>query len=251
MPVSLFKKIVKNLVRWSGYEIYIIRTSNIRDDDFYSNKFTPSFWMFSPWLGYGNFQKVIERAQGYTACSPDRIWILTQAAQQCLHIEGDFVECGVYRGGTAGVLADMVEHKPGKKLRLFDTFDGMPEVDTEKDLHAKGDFSDASLSLVKKHVGKDSVTVYYQGLIPDTFNGLEGMRIAFAHIDVDIFSSVRACCEFIFPRLTQGGILVFDDYGFKSCPGAREAVDDYFRDTGLVPLVLPTGQAVVFKSFEK
>jgi O-methyltransferase len=66
-------------------------------------------------------------------------------------------------------------------------------------------------------------------------------------VDVDILDSVKACCEFLYPRLQAGGFLVFDDYGFPSCPGARQAVDRYFRDKREVPLVLPTGQAVVFR----
>jgi O-methyltransferase len=89
---------------------------------------------------------------------------------------------------------------------------------------------------------------FHKGLIPETFLGLEESRIAMAHVDVDIYSAVRACCEFIFPRLRVGGFMVFDDYGFPTCPGARTAVDEFFVGRSATPLVLQTGQAVVFKS---
>ena len=43
--------------------------------------------------------------------------------------------------------------------------------------------------------------------------------------------------------------MVFDDYGFPTCPGAKAAVDEFFHGRKEVPLVLPTGQAVVFAAF--
>ncbi len=60
--------------------------------------------------------------------------------------------------------------------------------------------------------------------------------------------SVLDCCTFIYPRLTKGGFLIFDDYGFPTCTGARQAVDTYFADKQAVPLILSTGQAIVFKN---
>lgn len=77
---------------------------------------------------------------------------------------------------------------------------------------------------------------------------MEGDAVSFAHIDVDLYASVLDCCRFIYPRLVRGGFMVFDDYGFPTCPGARKAVDDYFATAPSYPLVLPTGRALVFKS---
>lgn len=138
----------------------------------------------------------------------------------------------------------------GNQLHLFDTFEGMPETDERLDIHADGDFADCSLERVEERVRNfgTGLVELHQGLIPETFSGLESHRIAFAHIDVDIFRSVQDCCEFIYPRLVPGGFMVFDDYGFESCPGTRRAVDDYFVHRPEFPLVLPTGQALVFKS---
>jgi O-methyltransferase len=124
----------------------------------------------------------------------------------------------------------------------------MPETHAAYDMHKKGDFSDTSLEGVSGTVGHSNLTVYHNGFIPNTFAGLNHSKIAFAHIDVDIYQSILDCCEFIFPRVTVGGFIIFDDYGFPSCPGARAAVDLYFKGRETVPLVLPTGQAIVFKS---
>lgn len=206
---------------------------------------------FSPWLGFGEFPRFHRRAVGNTLVSEDRCYILYSLARQALNIPGEFWECGVYRGGTAAILAQIIADLPStsaRRLRLFDTFEGMPEVDPSRDLHRAGDFADTSVQAVRAIVSHDHLVVYHQGLIPDTFVGLEVAKIAFAHIDVDIYKSVLECCQFIFPRLSLGGFMIFDDYGFPSCPGARAAVDEYFRGSGFVALVLPTGQAVIFKN---
>jgi O-methyltransferase len=169
--------------------------------------------------------------------------------RQAVHVPGDIWECGVYRGGTAAMLAAMLADLcPEKRLHLFDTFEGMPETDAARDLHREGDFADTSAEAVAAYVGHADRCVLHKGFIPQTFAGLEGSRIALAHIDVDIYRSILDCLDFVWPRLSTGGFVVFDDYGFASCPGARAAVDEFFRGRPSVPLCLPTGQALAFKS---
>jgi O-methyltransferase len=203
---------------------------------------------FSPWLGGGEFRAYYERAMPRSLVTADRCYVLYCLLRQALAVEGDVWECGVYKGGTAAMLGAILADKmPAKKLYLFDTFEGMPETDAAVDWHRKGEFADTSRESVEAHVGQPGLCVIRQGFIPDTFAGLESARIAFAHIDVDIYRSVKDCLEFIWPRVSRGGFVVFDDYGFPACPGARAAVDDFFRGTPFVPLCLPTGQAVVFK----
>ncbi|MFZ0215142.1 MAG: TylF/MycF/NovP-related O-methyltransferase, partial [Candidatus Dormiibacterota bacterium] len=87
----------------------------------------------------------------------------------------------------------------------------------------------------------------HPGYIPDTFQGLDVQRIAWAHVDVDIYQSVLDCIDFIYPRLVPGGYMIFDDYGFPSCVSARRAVDEEFADKPEVPLCLPTGQCMVVR----
>ena len=201
---------------------------------------------FAPWLS-PEFAACFARLAPYTLVPPERCFTLASLAIQASRLDGEVWECGVYRGGTAMLLAQLLA-SAGRTLRLFDTFEGMPAVDSALDYHQAGDFAETSVEAVRSLVPGNFVHIY-KGLMPDTFRGLEGSRIALAHVDVDIYSSIMACCEFIYPRLCQGGIMVFDDYGVVTCPGARKAVDHYFADKSVVPLVLQTGQAVVFKSF--
>jgi O-methyltransferase len=252
----VIKQTIKQLIRTLGYDVrYIppaarkgpplIDGKPIRDVGFYKPVY------FSPWRdsGYGDFARSLRIAAGRTLIIPESLWTLHCLAKQACYIPGDFVECGVYRGGSAAVLADIITRSsPAQKtLHLFDTFSGMPTTDRVRDWHQCGDFSDVSMQAVAEFIGHRNVVKFYPGFMPDTFPENE-FPIAFAHIDVDIYQSVLDCCRFVLPRLTLGGMIVFDDYGAPTCPGARQAVDDFFAGTEYVPLALTGGQALVFKS---
>jgi O-methyltransferase len=205
--------------------------------------------LYSPWAGEAEFARFFRIAEPRTLVSADRCYVLYRLLLQALRVEGDVWECGVYKGGTAAMMAAVLGEKaPGRKLFLFDTFAGMPEPDASRDWHRQGDFSDTSRESVAAYVGHRDTCTIREGRIPATFAGLETARIALAHVDVDIYRSVKDCLAFIWPRLSRGGFVVCDDYGFPTCPGARAAVDEYFAGTAAVPLCLPTGQAIVFKS---
>jgi len=123
----------------------------------------------------------------------------------------------------------------------------MPPTNKKNDLHREKDFIDTSLEQISAFVAHDERIHYIQGLIPDSFKNLPSdAQFAFAHIDLDIYESILNACEFLYPKMNRGGFMVFDDYGAPSCPGARLAVDQFFSDKPEVPLVLPTGQAVVY-----
>jgi O-methyltransferase len=205
--------------------------------------------LFSPWNGYGEMERYFQLAKPFTMLGNDRLYVLYTMAKNAIHLEGDFWECGVYKGGTARMFAEILEEHAGPdvKLHLFDTFSGMLETSKEFDLHKAGDFSDTSLEAVQQAVGHPERVAFHPGWIPDTFKDIQDRRIAMAHVDVDLYGSVKDCCEFIYPRLAVGAVMVFDDYGFPSCPGARKAVDDYFADKPENPLVLQTGQALVIR----
>lgn len=169
-----------------------------------------------------------------------RCFILYQMAKSRVGSPHSFAEFGVYKGGTARLLARAAS---GKRLHLFDTFAGMPAINPSFDKHAKGDFSDTSLESVKSFVDSPDA-VYHEGFFPDTTIGVED-SFAFVHVDADIYQSVKDACEWFYPRMVPGGYILFDDYGAKSCPGAKKAVDEFFKDKLDKAILLPTGQSFV------
>ncbi len=223
----LIKRVVKKAARLAGLEVsrYVpAEPAPVIPDVPDGTLYVP---FFSPWWS-SDYLEEYSKVKPYTLVSEDRSYILATLATQSAQLDGEVWECGVYKGGTAMLLADRLAGR-AKTLRLFDTFAGMPETDVVKDLHKAGDFADTSLESVKQRVTGDFVR-FHQGFIPDTFQGLESSRIAFAHVDVDIYKAVQACCAFIFPRLCAGGIMVFDDYGFHPARGRVRRLTSISRE---------------------
>ncbi len=200
--------------------------------------------LIEPWREAGPFVERYAAAAPFTLVDPRRAHVLHQATQQVASLEGDFAELGVYRGGTA-LLVALARVPPGRALHLFDTFAGMPRTDPTLDRHRAGDFADTAEADVRALLEGQACVHFHVGYFPDTAAGLAGRRFAFVHVDADIYRSVADACAFFYPRLVPGGVMVFDDYGFPSCPGARAAVDEFFAGQREQPLYLSTGQAMV------
>src|SRR4029450_1307058 len=205
--------------------------------------------LYSPWEGEQAFEGIYRQLQSLTLVSCDRCYILWKTLQQSVHLQGDFVECGVFRGGTALLAARTLHEHMAEERRfhLFDSFEAMPKTTCGVDRFQSGDFSSTSIEAVGNLLAPYSFVKFHRGFIPDTFADLQIDQIAWAHIDVDISQSVHACIRYIYPRLVPGAFLIFDDYGFPSCAGARRAVDEAFTTLLEAPLCLPTGQCLVVK----
>lgn len=240
-PQEVLKQILPPIV-----VAFLRRAPNLPDGGLYRS------WLrherrFSPWFGDPSFVSAYESARPVTMIDVERAWILWSLVQQCVRLGGgDFVEAGVFRGGSALLIwHSMRSGSEGRRLHLFDSFAGLPAPGSRDQLH-EGDMSGTSVDRVAR-LFDDSRVVIHAGWIPATFDGSEVSSIAFAHVDLDLERSILDACEFIYPRLRPGGVIVFDDYGLTCCPGARAAVDEFFRHLPETPLVLPTGQAVIFR----
>jgi O-methyltransferase len=198
------------------------------------------------WDDNPTFMRLFEQLIGYTLVDKVRCFILYQCAKNSAQIAGDIAEIGVFRGGTAKLLAKTTA-PAGKIVHLFDTFAGMPSVDANTDLHQTGDFANTSIEAVQAYLHDCRNVRLYKGFFPSTAQPVEQRSFALVHVDVDIYRSVLSCCTFFHPRMERGGMMVFDDYGFLSCPGAKKAVDEFFADKPEVPIYLPTGQCLVIR----
>lgn len=146
---------------------------------------------------------------------------------------GDVIELGVYKGGSAAA-ASWSLHAAGleRPLHLCDTFEGMPQT-LDWEFHKRNDFADTSYETVALRLRRflpDFPFRLHRGLFSHTLSGLRDCRFCFAHVDADVYESVRQACEFLYPRMAKGGIILFDDYGAPTCPGAKKAIDEFFKD---------------------
>jgi O-methyltransferase len=255
------KQACKSLLYRFGYEVRSVGKDHsvvgnkdfeaaisVKESQYYAQWVSPCP-LFSPWLGHPEFQAIYEGASRYTLVSPDRCYILISLARYASHLAGDFAECGVYRGGTALMLARIIKNSGNKKLYLFDSFQGLPKVDREKDQwFCEGEFRVESVAAVEELLSDFLTQIDIRcGWIPKTFHELQNNQYAFAHLDVDLYQSNLDCCTYFYPRMAAGGVLLFDEYAFAAARGEKDAVDEFFSDKPETPVTLPTGQAIVLK----
>lgn len=130
---------------------------------------------------------------------------------------GDFVEVGVYRGGSAQALEWAAAQRPGCTLWLYDTFAGIPHADPGAgDAHKVGDFAEG-LTLEAARAAFPDARIY-RGVFP--YDAPLPERVAFAHLDVDQYQSYRDAFAALFPRMVPGGMVLCDDAGLAGCARA-------------------------------
>lgn len=138
---------------------------------------------------------------------------------------GTWAECGVYKGGSLRCLAD---HFPGQQIIGFDTFEGLPKEQWQKgEVHEPGDFSDTSFQELNAYLFDCENINLCKGVFPKTAHPFAGHKFSFVHVDFDFEIGIRAAIEFFWPRMVEGGIIVFDDYEWNNCPGVKKALSGY------------------------
>ena len=176
--------------------------------------------------------KYLDQAGGKTvydhSCLDGKLLYLELLGQALKEVElpGLIAEAGVYRGGSAKLLATIFDDRP---VLLFDSFTGMLENDTHNlGLHKLGDFNDCSLASVQEYLHDNTNCKFYPGWFPDTAKFFTDEEFAMVHLDMDYYQSTQAGIEVFWPRMVSGGIMVLDDYGWRSCPGVDQAFHEYF-----------------------
>jgi hypothetical protein len=154
--------------------------------------------------------------------------------------QGCIIELGVYQGGSAQRLYDVCE-KQGRTLHLFDTFAGHPIVTAhDTPTHHQGRYSDAITPDALQALLPNAVL--HVGTFPDTLPP-DLSDIALVHSDADLYAPTKAVCTLLPPRMVQGGMLYFDDYGRTECPGVERAITETFG--AHAARVLGNGKALV------
>jgi O-methyltransferase len=156
-------------------------------------------------------------------------------------VPGYIIEVGVYRGGSAKFLARV---NPGREVHVFDTFDGIPTEPWDLDGHNRGDFA-SDFEDVKTYLSDCPNITIHHGVFPETWPK-SLLPIALAHIDVDMEKVAREAIVRLWPILSPGGFLVFDDYGAEACRGVKRAVDEMFGERVVLG---PSPQAWVQRVF--
>lgn len=198
-----------------------------------------------------DFAPIWERCRPYTMTSVQRGLALFRAVRYICenNIAGDFIECGVWRGGSSMIAMSALRHfgVTDRRVFLFDTFQGMTEpshadVDVAGNTAAEimkeqvgrpdGILCIASLDEVKANVAKVGYPVhlveYVAGDIRKTAREFQCRPIALLRLDTDFYDSTKVEMEEFYPHLVSHGVLLVDDYGHWA--GARRAIEEYSQN---------------------
>lgn len=242
----MLKKILLSVFRKLGYTIY--KKENI------FNSF-PVDYNFLHKDFEADHKEILKSVGNYTMTSPERLFGLMEAVKYISknNIEGDIVECGVWRGGSMMAVAKtLIElNDRSRDLYLFDTFDGMSEPedkDVDADQMGAGDYlrmnekreddfmwAYAPLDVVKKNLFSTGYPAekinFIKGKVEDSLPNDKIREIALLRLDTDWYASTKHEMEILFPRLKKSGVLIIDDYGHWQ--GARKAIDEYLEKNNI------------------
>ena len=177
-------------------------------------------------------------------CNQDSMYSLLEST---LHLPGDVIECGVYRGASITKIGRVLaEHEVDKQITGCDSFEGFPEekvgrVDVGyfrflKRIRKKFKAADDVPARLKRFFNYFNVRGRTEkGFFSDTLHKFSNDRFCFIHLDVDIYESYIECLSALYDKLEPGGVVVFDDYGSPKWPGAKKAVDEFFADKEETP----------------
>ncbi len=175
----------------------------------------------------------------------DRKFLVWSLAHSVRELSGDTVETGVYSGTTSWFICDALRGTVGTH-HAFDSFEGL-SVPRRVD----GDFWGTGDLRLAEDVARDRLSEFkvdiHRGWIPECFAGVRVDRLRFSHIDVDLYEPTRDSMRYVYSRTVPGGVIVCDDYGLTTCPGARRAVDEFMADRPEPIIHSPTGQGIIFK----
>lgn len=194
---------------------------------------------------------LIKKITPFTMTSPERLISLIYSIEY-IHknkIIGDFVECGVWKGGSvmAMILKLQKLEVENRKIWLYDTFEGMtaPQQEDQKydgtsasqlleeDIERKSNvWAVSHLEEVIKNISSlsypNNLINYVKGPVEKTLKKEVPDKISLLRLDTDWYESTKVELDILFPKLVNGGVLIIDDYGhWKGC---RKAVDEYFSN---------------------
>ncbi len=194
--------------------------------------------------------RLVRKVTPYTLCDSERIKSLINlsAYVNLEGIEGDFVECGTYKGGTAAVLSKYMG--AGRRLYLYDSFEGLPETSEKDGAEAAkwvgkcvGSVEDVK-EVMKLVQTKDDQHVIRKGWFEQTFREALPNKVALLHCDADWYSSVMIVLDTFYPLIPEGGCIVLDDFGYWE--GCREAFYDFCEKRGEKPLLERVGRSQAY-----
>ena len=178
-----------------------------------------------------------------------RAYIACWAALQTRDVPGDYVECGVNRGGMARAQIELLDfNRLDKSYWLVDTFSGFP--DEQKHLISAGmaaDSYDECFDEVQQTFAPFARVRLVRGAVPDILPQVGAQSVCFLSLDMNCAEPELAALHYFWPRLSPGALILMDDYAFTGFKRQKLALDEFAREKAIAILGMPTGQGLIVK----
>ena len=197
------------------------------------------------------FLRIYNQCKDFTMTSKERMYALYKSVEYLIKagIPGDFIECGVWKGGSTMLIArTLLDLKVSdRKIYLYDTFEGMTQPkdcdyriennERAKDLLQQEQVKCyASLAEVEENMASTKYPrenlCFVKGKVEETIPKTTPSKIALLRLDTDWYESTKHELEHLFPLLSKNGVLIIDDYGYWA--GSKKAVDEYFSNNPIL-----------------
>lgn len=167
-----------------------------------------------------------------------RAHIVCWAANQVQELEGDFVDCGVWKGILPKTICDYVNFSTlPKTYFLVDPWGlGLNSNVYTEDIYDE----------VKSRFAEYPNVKLIRGLVPDALSLVDTQKVAYLAIDMNGSIPERAALDHFYPKMVRGGVIYFDDYGWNY-PELRATVDEFLSDKPESLLHFPNGTAILIK----
>ncbi|NPA44138.1 MAG: macrocin O-methyltransferase [Chlorobi bacterium] len=231
------KKIILRFIKRLGYKVQKINSVEFfpdMEDDFF---------------------KLAEKCKPFTMTSTERLYSLYKSVEYSIKnkIDGDYVECGVWKGGSSMMIALTLlkNNITDKKIYLYDTYEGMSEP-TEDDINyvnkkakekysltmnketgsnwCRSELEEVKSNLYSTGYPKENI-IFIKGKVEETIPQTVPQKISLLRLDTDWYESTKHEMDYLYPLLSEKGVLIIDDYGHWQ--GCRKAIDEYFKENNI------------------
>lgn len=208
----------------------------------------PLTWPDIDWFTNDAFAEYLEPFGENDGLNKHRRWNMAELLRLTSDIPGDTAECGVYLGAGSFLIAQMnAIADSGRTHYAIDSYEGLSEPGAEDGDHWEQGVFATPVDAVRNAFGDVGGVQFVKGWIPQVLDTLSDTSYSFVHVDVDLYQPTAASVAYFWPRLAPGGVLLCDDYGIGTCPGATKALDEYFDGLAEAPIRLAAGGAFAIK----
>ncbi len=206
---------------------------------------------YAPWQSDVAFQAAYGQVKANTLVDVWRCYELWSLLGELSEIPGGVLEVGVWRGGSGALMAArMASLGFDDPVYLCDTWEGVVKTGPDDIYYRDGKHDDTSKAIVEALVARMALrnVELCQGIFPDdTSAQVTAAAFRLVHVDVDVYQSAKDVFDWAWPRLSPGGVAVFDDYGFPACPGVTRFVDEQRQLPDRLVLHNLNGHGIVVK----